>query len=267
MRWLSTAARRSTGLTLVLIFALQSCCGSCVSDLTRGMGGNLTEALARLSTLIGAVPNLSTGAQDTSEPCTVSTERQDVAVHVGPGEGRATLRYLPANEDIQVTGRASDDDGAALWQVALAGVAQAWVSAEEVTSSGACDGVPDVAAPPVIPAAPLGDHQGAGGATGGSAWSACGSCADCGADPSQCVLSPDGQCVWDAARCGGAAGASPPSGGGNTACVPDGQSYCDFTAETRDFCGTGELMPVWECRDSCGTITYSGNPDGCGGEQ
>ncbi len=267
MRWLSAAARRSTGLTLVLIFALQSCCGSCVNDLTRGLGGNLTEALARLSTSIGAVPDPSTGAQDTSEPCTVSTDRQDVAVHVGPGEGRATLRYLPANEDIQVTGRATADDGSAWWQVALAGVAQAWVSAADVSAAGDCDGVPEVAAPPVIPAAPQGGSQGTGGDSGGTAgsraWGACGSCADCGADPSQCVLSSDGQCLWDAARCGGVS--APPSGG-NAACVPDGQSYCGFTSEMRDFCGTGELMPVWECRDSCGTLLYSGNPDGCGGD-
>ncbi len=222
-----------------------------------------------LSLLLGAgLIGWDTTLRQPPEPCTVLAGRPDVPVRVGPGEGRAVRLFLPVGQDVPVIGRAVVDGGG-WWQVALAGVAQAWVSAGDVTAAGACDGVPDVAAPPVIPAAPQGGSQGTGGDSGGTAgsraWGACGSCADCGADPSQCVLSPDGQCVWDAARCGGA-GASPPSGGGSS-CVPDGQSYCGHTGEFYDYCGSGELNPEWECRDSCGTLLYRGvDPAGCGGD-
>ncbi len=230
--------------------------GCCLQWLLTGVVG----FLASLG-FFGWTTSIEQPALPPDAPCTVLAERADVPVRVGPGEGRAVRLFLPVGQDVPVIGRAVVDGGG-WWQVALEGVAQAWVSAADVTAAGACDGVPNVAAPPIV--LPPNATQEPGDVPG--AWGACGSCADCGADPSQCVLSSDGQCLWDAARCGGAAGAPPPSGGGSS-CVPDGQSYCGFTSEMRDFCGTGELMPVWECRDSCGTITYSGNPDGCGGEQ
>ncbi len=232
MHWLSTAARRSTGLTLVLIFVLQSCYGPCGNDFMSCM----VDAFARSSTSIDAAPNLPMAAQALPQPCTASTERQDVAVHVGPGETRATLRYLPADEAITVTGRATADDGSAWWQVALEGVAQAWVSAADVTTTGACDGVPDVDAPPIV--LPPDSTEEPGDEPG--TWGACGSCAGCGADPSQCVLSPEGQCLWDPAGCGGI---------GPAGCVPDGQSYCSTTYTVA--CSPYQTR---NCYDSCGAL-------------
>lgn len=239
MRWISSAARRSAGMSLVLVLALESCCGSCVNNLMSGTAKDVAETLAEWSNFAASPPFWSTGAQNSPQPCTVSTGRQDVAVHVGPGEARATLRYLPADEAVTVSGRATADDGSAWWQVALEGVAQAWVSAAEVTAAGACDGVPDVAAPPIILVPITTDEPG----DGPGAWGPCGSCPDCGADPSQCVRSPEGLCLWDPAGCGGI-GPTP-----NPGCVPDGQSYCRTTYTI--VCSPYQTR---NCYDSCGAL-------------
>jgi hypothetical protein len=60
--------------------------------------------------------------------------------------------------------------------------------------------VPSQYVPPAepVPVAPQPETS-----TGG--WGGCGSCNTCGYDSSQCVLSPEGQCLWDPATHGCAA--------------------------------------------------------------
>lgn len=55
------------------------------------------------------------------------------------------------------------------------------------------------------PAAP-GDSTSPDGAPG-EGWGACGSCDSCGYPAEQCVLSPDGACIWDPGRCSAQTGA------------------------------------------------------------
>jgi hypothetical protein len=132
-----------------------------------------------------------------SLPCTVITERADVPVRVGPGENRAVRLFLPAGEPIPVSGRASVDD-TDWWQLDLEGVEQAWVSQADVEAAGECANVPAVEAPPVVAPAQAAPEPGG--------WGLCGSCDSCLGPAAECVTNPDGQCVWDATRCGGASG-------------------------------------------------------------
>ena len=152
-----------------------------------------------------------------SLPCTVITERADVPVRVGPGENRAVRLFLPAGEPIAVIGQATID-GAGWWQVELAGVEQAWIAQADVESAGDCASVPDTDAPPVIPgqapSAPVGDAPADEPSVG---WGTCGSCDSCDGPADQCVSSPEGLCVWDAARCGGGSSVT----GGDPNCVPE----------------------------------------------
>ena len=127
-------------------------------------------------------------------PCTALTDRADVPVRVGPGENRSVRLFLPAEEPIAVIGRATVDD-TDWWQVDLEGIEQAWVAQADVDAVGNCLTVPGADAPPVVPGGPAQSN-----ASGD--WGACGSCSGCMGPDSQCVTTPEGQCVWDAARCG-----------------------------------------------------------------
>ena len=105
-------------------------------------------------------------AQETTTPtpvddeptCAVSTpDARTVNVHVGPGENRTSVTFLPANVDIAVTGQSEDDDGNLWYQVdketAAPGRAinEAWVLAEAVETEGECEEIADAIAPPIIP--------------------------------------------------------------------------------------------------------------------
>lgn len=93
--------------------------------------------------------------------CIVSTDVEgDVRVRVGPGLNRTSVSFLPANTDFVVQGRSEDDDGTVWFQLdkeeAAPGRAinEAWVAADGLMTTGACDNVADASAPPIIPIAP-----------------------------------------------------------------------------------------------------------------
>lgn len=98
------------------------------------------------------------GVADSAEACIVRTNQADtVRVRVGPGNNRTSVTFLPANQDFEPLGQATDDDGNVWYQLdkeeAAAGRAinEAWVAADELLTSGDCSAVGESAAPPIIP--------------------------------------------------------------------------------------------------------------------
>jgi SH3-like domain-containing protein len=208
------------------------------------------------------------GAALPAESCTIITDQADVPVRVGPGEQRAVRVFLPTGAPIPVVGQAVAGDGSRWWQVDLAGIEQAWVAQADVTSTGGCASVPAadapaiVIAPPSAPDSPGGDPAGddmGGASPADGSWGACGSCDSCG-HAGQCVQSPNGQCLWDPAKCGGA-----PGGGGSDDGV-GGYVCIDYTS--CDMAGT--CVPMHTCYyttnpdDPCSDPNYGG-PCGGGG--
>ncbi len=102
----------------------------------------------------------ATATASSGPACTVSTSHSNsVHVRVGPGSNRTSFIFLPVDQDFDVLGKATDKSGN-LWykldkDVVAPGksAAEAWVAAKDVITSGDCDSVVDVNAPPVIPIA------------------------------------------------------------------------------------------------------------------
>jgi hypothetical protein len=100
----------------------------------------------------------TTTASTEAIDCTVSTRVADtVRVRVGPGENRASIIFLPSDEDFQVLGQASANDGSLWWKLDKEAVApqksanEVWVAQNDVRATGNCGAVVDVNAPPIIP--------------------------------------------------------------------------------------------------------------------
>lgn len=145
------------------------------------LAGKLKETEAVLAV---AASFVSTGAPGTAtttttvstEPvdCTISTNVEDtVRVRVGPGENRAPIVFLPADEDFEVLGKAEANDGSLWWKLDKEVVApdkaanEVWVAQNDVRADGNCEAVLDVNAPPVIPISnvpppPAGDNGNSG---------------------------------------------------------------------------------------------------------
>lgn len=95
-----------------------------------------------------------TAAELPSVPCTVITDRRNVALRVGPGYNRGIRDYLAANAIYPVLGTAQAPDNSLWWKLDIAGVPEAWVDQADVLASGDCASVPEAAPPPVV--APVG---------------------------------------------------------------------------------------------------------------
>jgi hypothetical protein len=134
-------------------------------------------------------------------PCYVmiDNEDQEVEVRVGPGKNRGVFTTLPPYQDFLVIGQAYDDEQVVWWEIDKSQIpggdtaSSLWVSSEDVLEKGDCPAVVRVEAPPIIPGAPPPPVSTPG------TWGPCGSC-ECG-HPGECVLSPDGQCLWDPRTC------------------------------------------------------------------
>lgn len=85
-------------------------------------------------------------------PCTVRTDQDDVAVHVGPGRNRGIRRFMPVDEAVPVIGQGRDSDNNLWWQIELPKIEQAWVSDEDVEFSGDCSDVPLTPTPAIATA-------------------------------------------------------------------------------------------------------------------
>jgi hypothetical protein len=144
--------------------------------------GDILDSIDLIETI---VTSFDAGAEVqvvAAEPCFISTEDADtVELRVGPGTNRSVMAFLEADEEFQVIGRFTTDDGDVWYQLdkeeALPGTAanELWVAADAVDESGDCDAVVDASAPPIVPISnqppPTGDDGGgdtSGGTTGGS---------------------------------------------------------------------------------------------------
>lgn len=135
--------------------------------------------------------------------CLVRTEFERFArMRVGPGENRGVFDWLPARQDFTVIGQALDEQGKTWWQLDKDEIpgsefaASLWVAEEEVDEIGNCLNIPPGEIPPIIPGGPPPVIV-----TPGGGWGPCGSCDTCGGPASECVLAPDGACLWDPATC------------------------------------------------------------------
>ncbi len=181
------------------------------------------------------------------EPCAIRTDQQTVPVRVGPGLDRAIFTWLPIGTDILVVGQFTDTDGNLWWEIdksAIPGGDAAislWVAANDVTEVGDCTEVPPGEVPEVVPVEPVEPVEPSPGG-----WGECGSCDTCGHPASECVLSPDGLCLWDPATCLG--GGPPPVGEGCysvTAAIDMGQCFGGGSAmiDTPPNCEGGGYSP------------------------
>jgi hypothetical protein len=172
--------------------------------------------------------------------CTVRTDQRDINLRVGPGDNRGIFTTLPLNQEINVIGQATDDQGKVWWEIdktQIPGHEQVnslWVAQSDVQASGECSQVPVATPPPLIPGVtPTPPGQ----------WGSCGSCQTCGHATTECVISPDGQCLWDPHTC------APPPTGGDCAYVtlqavgPVGAVVPSPGIRTPSNCGDGGYKP------------------------
>jgi hypothetical protein len=98
------------------------------------------------------------------EPCFVA-QADGATLRVGPGLNRSSIAFLNTTTPVTVTGRFVADNGGIWYQLDRTQAApqsaanELWVAAEQVETTGGCDTIGEVAAPPIIrasnpPAAP-----------------------------------------------------------------------------------------------------------------
>ena len=144
-------------------------------------------------------------------PCLIRADQTGMRVRVGPGLGYAVFALLTPGVEYPVIGHAYDSAGNLWWQIDATlfpgseAVHSLWVASWVVTAIGDCDQVPPGEVPPgpvppVVPEVPQQPAEPPGGVPPGS-WGPCGSCDTCGYPARECVVSPDGSCVWNPATC------------------------------------------------------------------
>lgn len=175
---------------------------------------------------------LSCPSDCAADQCAVSGD--NLNLRAGPSTVFPVVGVLNAGETLPVIGQSLDST----WYVVDYLGIQAWVAGWLATASGPCEGLAVIAAPPE-PAGPV--PTPAPAATLG-VWGGCGSCTYCGPYPaSECVLSPEGACLWDPATC---------------RIVPPDPGKVGLSVPARSYtCGPTERFTV--------TATY--NPGGKGG--
>ncbi len=133
-------------------------------------------------------------------PCAIRADREGVNVRVGPGLDRAVFAWLMPGIEYSVVGQAVGSDGNLWWEIdksQITGGGDAtslWVAQGDVTPVGDCSQVPETDIPDVV----IPDNPDEPPDEG---WGACGSCDSCGHPANECVLSPEGACLWDPATC------------------------------------------------------------------
>jgi len=199
-------------------------------------------------------------------PCQVRTDRWGTELRVGPGYNRGVFTDLPPNQLVTVIGQAQANDLSLWWELDKTQIPKhqnalsLWVAQDDVEEVGGCGVVPLVAAPPIVrptpqaEPAPVQQPQPAPAAVqepqpapvtadqrpaGAGGWGACGSCNTCGMGADECVLSPDGACLWDPSTC---------------RYVPEGTTDCKFVTVSGEPSGAGTV--VIQTPPNCGKDGY-----------
>lgn len=137
-----------------------------------------------------------------TEPCMVSPINTSVAVRMGPGRDRSIFDYMP-KLSVKAVGVYIDKVNQTWFKLDKLDfttdetIDSLWVAKDQVKFTGGCDSLVMVDPSPVVYSA---EPQPQPKPQAGT-WGTCGSCSTCGYTVSECVTSPDGQCVWDPATC------------------------------------------------------------------
>lgn len=175
---------------------------NCAADCApRPTGGDTGAATGDADADIPAEAPAPAGAAG-SEATVCRVTGDNINVRRGPGEQFDVVGRLDAGASVEAEGQAAGG----LWLAVRHNGTQGWVARRVVTTSGPCDALPVLEGPPpaVKPPAATPDITPSvdSPAAPPGVWGACGSCADCGPYPSvECMLSPDGVCVWNPATC------------------------------------------------------------------
>jgi hypothetical protein len=118
---------------------------------------SLDGAMQEEDAVLAIAESFDSPVQPAGRACTVSTDQaRTVRVHVGPGENRGVLAFLPANQEFEIAGQNTADDGSVWWRIAdasavkpNAATSEAWVAQADVIESGACDALGTAAEPPI----------------------------------------------------------------------------------------------------------------------
>lgn len=234
--------------------------GTSIAYVSTQDAGNMDIYLLELAS--GAITRLTDDpAQDlfpawrpTALPCRVRAINPNTTVRIGPGLDRAVFGYLPDGFDITVTGQAQSADELWWWRLDKlqitdsAAVDSIWVRQDAVIAQGGCAAMPVVAAPPPVDEAPPAPAPAEQPGEPGALWGLCGSCDTCGYPAEECVLSPEGECLWDPGTCRYNPANVRPSDPDATCyalyalALPD-DSYGTVQAVTVPNCGSGQYQP------------------------
>lgn len=100
-----------------------------------------------------AIDGAPVGLLGEAVACTIglpASNKDRVAVRVGPGQERGPLFFMQPDLNYKVSGWAEDIDGAPWWKLDIEGNREAWVAQSAVHSIGACDQIAKAEIPPVI---------------------------------------------------------------------------------------------------------------------
>jgi hypothetical protein len=160
-----------------------------------------------------------------SEACMITAA--NINLREGPGTNYPIVGVLNG-ERLPVLGQ---NNG---WYVVTHNNSPAWVAARLVDETGPCDDLLWYEAPPT----PSNDTVTPETPTTSGGWGACGSCDSCGYPASECVTSPEGQCLWNPRLC---RPPDPSSGGGSFSVSPCNVSCLVSTTLVGTFSGTGTI--------------------------
>ncbi|MBI5961503.1 MAG: PD40 domain-containing protein [Chloroflexi bacterium] len=192
-------------------------------------------------------PVVSESPAVSAEPCVLMPANASVSVRLGPGIDRSIFDYMP-KISVKALGIYIDQTNLVWFKLdklafsADESIHSLWVAKDQVELTGGCDSLPIVDPSPVV----FGEEPAAQPQvqTSQSGWGACGSCATCDHPQSECVTSPEGQCLWDPATC------APVVEGGN----PDDGCVYVRTSAVHDEGGT--RFPI--------SVSISRTPSNCG---
>lgn len=134
-------------------------------------------------------PDGDAGAAGDGARCVLTAEGANM--RTGPDTAFPIVGRLTPGMALYATGISADG----LWYASRDAGETVWVAVWVVVATGPCNALRVVEAPPLPAAGPTPVWQ-------AGQWGPCGSCDSCGHPANECMLNPDGQCVWNPTTCG-----------------------------------------------------------------